>query len=122
MKQEQEVINAFTKFIKGGDESDLNALEDILHENYRNVQYNFFDKEGVFVINKSEYINLIRDKVFGGIHRDITIESINVHGRIAMVKVRLESAKMIFVSYISLINDNSWKVIKNFPHVEYKSL
>ncbi|WP_437397933.1 nuclear transport factor 2 family protein [Flagellimonas lutimaris] len=122
MEQKQVIINAVTKFIKGGDESDIKALKHILHDQFRNVQYGFFGKKGVFVISKSEYIDLIEQKTFGGVPRSMDILQIEVLGNIAMTKVKMESTELKFISYISLIlDDGEWKVIENFPHVEYKS-
>ncbi|TXN37846.1 nuclear transport factor 2 family protein [Flagellimonas hymeniacidonis] len=117
------VTEAVTKFIKAGDESNLKGLKEVLHADYRNVQFGFFNKTGVFVFNKAHYLQLIQDRTFGGIPRSMEIERLDIHLNIAVAKVRLESEKLKFQSYISLIYDSGeWKVIENFPHVEYKSL
>lgn len=116
-----EIIEAVNEFIRGGDESNIDKLENILHDDFRNVQYGFFEQEGVFIIDRKRYLNLITDNIFGGIHRDMEILSVDVFSNISMVKLRLESTKMVFESFISLIKENNkWKVIENMPNVKSK--
>ena len=114
-------MSAVQQFISGGDESDLQKLKSVLHKDYRNVQYGFFGKQGVFVLSKADYISLVADKTFGGNTREMEIKSVEVHGHIAMVRLRLESSLLRFNSFISLIyDDQRWQVIGNFPDVTTK--
>ncbi len=119
MSNEEKIIQQVTKFLEGGDNSDLEMLDDALHEKYTNVQNGFFGEKGIYVINKEKYFSLISDKTFGGIPRMISINSIDIEGNIAMVKVSLKSETLKFKSFISLVQleNLNWKVIGNFPHV-----
>ena len=119
--QQQEIVSAIKQFISGGDESNLQKLESVLHKEYRNIQYGFFGQSGVFVLDKEKYISLVEEKTFGGVPRDMELLSLNIHGQIAMAKLRLESAQLLFNSFVSLINDgDNWQVIGNFPDVQAK--
>ena len=116
--QKEKILRAIEQFIKGADESDVQKLSSVLHKEFRNVQYSYFGEPGVYIMDKGKYISLIKEKAFGGITRDMEIVSVEIHNRIAMVKLRLESSKLIFNSFISLIFDEQrWEVISNFPDV-----
>ncbi|RDY60877.1 nuclear transport factor 2 family protein [Flagellimonas nanhaiensis] len=122
MKDNKAVIDVVTRFISGGDESNVQLLEDVLHPDFRNVQYGFFEEQGVFVIDKPKYLDLIQKGTFGGTPRAMEIEQVDVYTSIAFVKANLESETMVFHSHILVIcENNKWKVIENFPHIAYKS-
>ena len=119
MENQKEILKAVNKFIIGGDTSDLNLLNEVLHPEYSNVQNGFFGEPGIYVISKQKYLSLIEEKTFGGIPREMEVEYVNIEGNIAMVKANLKSEQLIFKSFISLVQaeDNAWQVIGNFPHV-----
>ena len=77
---------------------------------------------GVTIIDKQKYLSNIKEVIFGGLPRKMTIESIDDSETIAMVKLRLESSENYFVSYNSLVLniDNEWKLINNLAVVEKK--
>jgi len=118
----KEIIQSITNFIQGGDESNLEKLNRVLHKDYRNIQSGFFAKKGLFIIDKKKYLSLIEKNIFGGIPRTMEILSIDVNGDIAFAKTILESEKMIFTSLITLIKENTkWYIIGNYPHFDYKT-
>lgn len=117
----EQIKQAIEKFIKGGDNSDPVLLDKILHENYQNIQDGFFDKPGIFIISKQEYIGLVRDKVFGGKLREITYHSLEQKNNIAYAHVSLESPTLRFLSFITCVNETGkWQVITNIPSIEAK--
>ncbi len=77
---------------------------------------------GVTIIDKQTYLSNIREGIFGGIPRKMSIESMDESETIAMVKLKLESSENHFVSYNSLVldADNEWKLINNLAVVEAK--
>lgn len=119
MNNEEKIIEQVSNFLKGGDNSDIEMLNQALHDKYINVQNGFFGEKGIYAIDKAKYLSLISNKTFGGIPRTMKINSVDVEGNIAMVKVTLESAELKFKSFISLVQleDMNWKVIGNFPNV-----
>ncbi len=72
--------------------------------------------------DKKQYLANVKDGIFGGLPRKMTLESIEDSETIAMVKLRLESSENYFVSYNSLVldKDKEWKLINNLAVVEAK--
>ncbi|REC72678.1 hypothetical protein DRF60_20015 [Chryseobacterium elymi] len=117
----KEIRQAIEKFIKGGDTNDTTLLEQVLHQNYQNIQDGFFDQPGIFVISKEEYIRLVRDKVFGGKPRTVIYHSLEQKNNIAHAKVSLESPTLRFSSLITCVLEHGkWLVINNIPTIEQK--
>ncbi|PKB15295.1 nuclear transport factor 2 family protein [Flavobacterium sp. 5] len=116
------IKQAITDFVKGGDNSDTILLEKVLHKDFRVTNNGFMGTSGVTVIDKQKYLANIRDGIFGGLPRIMTIENIDVNNTIASVKLRLESSENYFVSYNSLVldTDNEWRIINNLAVVETK--
>jgi hypothetical protein len=122
MTTTEKIQKAITHFVKGGDTSDTQVLDKVLHKDFRVTNNGFMGTQGVTVIDKQKYLSNIRDGIFGGLPRKMTIESIDNTETIAMVKLRLESSENYFVSYNSLVldSDNEWKLVNNLAVVEAK--
>lgn len=120
MTKKEQIELAITAFVKGGDNSDVNLLEAILHDDFRVMSSGFMGKPGTTIIDKTKYISNIRDGIFGGLPRKMRIESIEDFGTIANVALWLESSENQFVSFNSLVLDvdNRWKIISNLAVVE----
>ncbi len=123
MTTEEKIEKAITDFVKGGDNSDLETLDKVLHNDFRVANNGFMGTSGVTIIDKQKYLSNIRLGIFGGLPRTMKIEMIDKTETIAMVKMRLESAANHFVSYNSLVldTDNEWKLIGNLAIVESKT-
>ena len=122
MQTTEKIIQAITNFVKGGDNSDTELLDKILHTEFRVTNNGFMGNAGVTIIDKKTYLENIKNGIFGGLPRKMTIESIEDSETIAMVKLRLESSENYFVSYNSLVLDidKEWKLINNLAVVEAK--
>lgn len=117
----EQIKQAIEKFIKGGDNSDTQLLEEILHKDYQNIQDGFFEKQGIFIIPKEEYIRLVGDKIFGGKPRQIIYHSVEQKNNIAYAHLSLESSALRFSSLITCVREeDQWQVISNVPSVETK--
>lgn len=116
------IEQAITNFVKGGDNSDTELLEKVLHNEFRVTNNGFMGRAGVTIIDKKQYLANIKNGVFGGLPRKMIIENIDSTETIATVKLRLESSENYFVSYNSLVLDidNEWKLINNLAVVEAK--
>lgn len=116
------IKQAITDFVKGGDNSDTELLDKVLHDEFRVTNNGFMGTAGVTIINKEQYLTNIKNGLFGGLPRKMKIEHIEDSGTIAMVKLRLESSENFFVSYNSLVfdTDKEWKLIHNLAVVEAK--
>lgn len=120
-KSQQEAINAFTSFINAADRADTDFLEHIMHKDFQNIQSGFFDKKGIYVIPKDEYISYIRNGKFGGKHRSIKIDAVEDMGDVVHIRAVLESEYLIFKSFITMVYDNdNWQVITNLPSIQVK--
>ena len=89
MTKIEEIERAITYFVKGGDNSDTIMLDKVLHNNFRVTNNGFMGIPGVTIIDKQKYLSNIREGIFGGLPRKMTIESVEHSETIAMVKLRL---------------------------------
>ena len=122
MTTTEKIKQAITNFVKGGDNSDIDMLDKVLHNEFRITNNGFMGTKGVTIIDKQKYLANIKEGIFGGLPRIMTIESIDENETIATVKLRLESTENHFISYNSLVLDidNQWKIINNLAVVEAK--
>jgi hypothetical protein len=123
MTKAEKITQSITNFVKGGDSSNIELLDKVLHNDFRVTNNGFMGTAGVTIIDKQKYLSNIKNGIFGGLPRKMTIESIDYSETIAMVKLRLESLENDFVSYNSLVLDidNDWKLINNLAVVEPKN-
>ena len=122
MSEKEKVEKAMLDFIRGGDNRDVELLDNVLHHDFRVTNNGFMGKPGVTIIDKQRYLQNIKDGIFGGLPRQVSIEHVDFTKTIAMVKVRLESKENSFVSYNSFVLDtnNQWRLIINLAVVEAK--
>ena len=122
MTQTEKIKQTITNFVKGGDERKIELLDNVLHKEFRITNNGFMGTKGVTIIDKQKYLSNIKEGIFGGLPRIMTIERIDENGTIASVKLRLESAENHFVSFNSLVldTDDEWRIINNLAIVESK--
>lgn len=123
MNSEKERIKkAISDFVKGGDNSDIELLNKVLHKDFRVTNNGFMGSRGVTIIDKMQYLNNIKTGVFGGLPREMEILGIDQSDKIASVKLKIESSENNFISYNSLVLDvdNEWKLINNLAVVNAK--
>lgn len=119
LTQIKEVITAL---ISAGDNNDEGMLLKVLHPQYQNIQDGFFDKNGIHVFSMQEYAELVATRRFGGSRRSIEFVSIEELGSIAIAKVKLESERLHFISFITAVFEKGvWLVINNTPSIELKA-
>jgi hypothetical protein len=123
MNDTEKIKQAITDFVKAGDNSDVQLLDNVLHKDFRVTNNGFMGTPGVAIIDKNEYLNNIKSGVFGGLPRKMQIEQLDQSGKIASVKLRIESAENDFLSYNSLVldTDGQWKIINNLAVVNPKN-
>lgn len=122
MNENDRIKQAIIDFVKGGDNRNVELLDNVLHENFRVTNNGFMGTSGITIIDKNEYLNKIKSGVFGGLPRKMKIEELDQSGIIASVKLRIESSENDFISYNSLVldTDNEWKIISNLAVVTKK--
>ena len=67
MNENERIKQVIIDFVKGGDNSDLELLDKVLHKDFRVTNNGFMETLGVTIIDKKEYLNKIKSGVFGGL-------------------------------------------------------
>lgn len=121
--QTNETMNiekVITEFSQAGDENNAEKLATYLDDNYRVVMNRLFGSKEVSILPKSEYLEKIKSKEYGGDKRVLTIDNVLINGTTASAKVTFKGTKMTFVSLIILIQDSEgdWKLISDVPIIE----
>jgi hypothetical protein len=122
MNENAKIKQTIIDFVKGGDNSDIELLNKVLHTDFRVTNNGFMGTSGITIIDKNEYLDKIKKGIFGGLPRKMKIEKLDQSGIIASVKLRIESSENDFISYNSLVldTDNEWKIINNLAVVNAK--
>ncbi len=122
MDEKDRIKQAIIDFVKGGDYRDVELLDKVLHRDFRVTNNGFMGTPGITIIDKNEYLDNIKNGVFGGLPRKMNIEELDQSGIIASVKLRIESSENDFISFNSLVmdTDNEWKIINNLAVVKAK--
>lgn len=115
--EKEEVKKTITQFVQAADIQDADQVATMLHEDFRVVMNQLFGSTDVSFMNKSVYVQLIRDKKMGGDKRTIDFVSVDVVNQNASVKVLLKGKTMVFESLLHLIKtaDGKWQLINDLP-------
>ena len=115
--EKEEVKNVITQFVQAADIQDADQVATLLHEDFRVVMNQLFGSTDVSFMNKSVYVQLIRDRKMGGDKRTIDFVSVDVVNHNASVKVLLKGKTMVFESLLHLIKtaDGKWQLINDLP-------
>ncbi len=118
--EEMAITQAINTFAKAADNSDANAIAEMLDDNFRIVMNQLFGSKEVSIMPKTVYVEKIRTKEFGGEPRKVTIENVMINGNTASARITYAGAKMTFVSLTSLIKnaDGQWKLVSEMPVVK----
>ncbi|MFN7119250.1 MAG: nuclear transport factor 2 family protein [Saprospiraceae bacterium] len=120
-KQDQEkIVTVVTQFAKYADTQDATAMSAILDDQYRAYLNRLMGSNQVNTLDKTTYLQLLKDKKIGGEERTVTIATVDVNGNNAFVKVKMEGKKMTFVSYLLLAKSEGgdWKIVADMPAIE----
>ena len=122
MNDIEKIKQVVIDFVRGGDNSDIDLLDEVLHKDFRVSSNGFMGTSGVTIIEKNAYLNNIKNGIFGGLPRKMIIEQLDQSGIIASVKLRIESSDNDFVSYNSIVldADHKWRIIHNLAVVTTK--
>ena len=105
------VVDAVEAFVRAGDGRDLEALEQVLHDDFRVVAQM---PSGVSVIDRASYLGLVRGEKIGGEAREQQVHAVMESGDLATVKGSLQSATAAFDCTWSLVKvDGAWRVVQD---------
>lgn len=100
-------------FVKAGDDRDTSALGPLLHEQFR-VVFRVAGGEGVTVLDRAAYTEMLASKKIGGDARKMRVLSVNEQDGLAEARVRLDGARARFDGHITLVRtDAGWKLIQD---------
>lgn len=118
---EKAVQAAIEAYVRAGDEQDVDALQAVLHDQYRLLMHDG-QKPDIFIVDKAGYLDKIATKTWGGDTRKILVEAIMLTGEgNATAKVSLTGQQADFFTYYSLVNTGGeWKIIQDLATVTFK--
>ncbi len=107
----QPSVDAVHAFVKAGDSKSVAELQTVLHDEFRVVAQM---PDGLSVLDKATYIDLIDKGVIGGGKRTAQIDSVITSGPLVTVKGTLTSSDADFdCTWTVVQNDASWQVIQD---------
>lgn len=117
--QMAEVSQTVKQFIEAGDDRNVQALEALLHDEYRVVMNRLFGLKEVMVMDKATYVGKIESGEFGGDERVSTIEAVQLNGEHATVRVKTSGKELTMRSDLVLVRNaaGSWQVVTDVPTI-----
>jgi len=116
------VVTAVEHFVENVDQRDIKGVDAVLHSNFRAIVNRLFGSEEVAIMDKSLYLDLLKQGKIGGDKREVIIESIHFEGNNALVKATFDGKELGFHTFIQLVQETSgdWKIISDMPNIEKK--
>ena len=113
-----EITEVIQTYVKAGDNRNTVLLDSILHEHFRVVANQLLGSSSTSVITKDQYLKLIEKRMLGGDTRAIDIQSLEVIGNNASVKVKLTGNTLTFESFYHLIqsSEGDWHLLQDLPY------
>lgn len=113
IKMKNDIKKVIKKFVKAGEERNVEVYKDILHEEFRVIANRYPTPEKTSILPASVYIDLISKKVIGGTKYQVIFNSINIteHSATALTELKTEKGGQ-FVTFLLVLNPkNDWKII-----------
>jgi len=109
---------AIKRFMRGGDDSDVAALQAVLHDQFRVVvNQGVLGGDALRTMDKTTYLGMISGKKWGGTPRTVDVVSISIAGTIAAAEVKTSSVRSDITSYLHLVKekDGQWLLVGDTP-------
>ena len=111
----QQVMNVINQYVKGTEFFDSTILDKAFHEKFRVVA---MTQDGLRVINKQEYLSLIKAEKIGGNKRELEVLNVIESDTIMQISLTLSNEKQVFHDHLALIKENDyWEILHNTTHV-----
>lgn len=119
--EKEKIESVITAFANAVDNSDIQTAAGYLHPDFRVVLGNFQNSGNTVILTKEKYLGMIKEGKVGGNKRTISILITDVQQEAALVKVKLEGAKNIFINYYSLLKkEDGWLIVNDIPQITSK--
>ena len=122
VKDLEKLAQTIHQFSESVDTRNVKATDKVLHHGFRAVVNRLFGSEEVSIMDKTLYLNLLKEGKIGGDKRTVKIHSINMEGNNAVVKVEFDGSALRFQSFMQMVKDTAgnWTIISDMPNVEKK--
>ncbi|MFK7934629.1 MAG: nuclear transport factor 2 family protein [Saprospiraceae bacterium] len=119
MSKISEVIHTFSMAV---DQRQVKAADGVLHADFRALVNQFMGSDGVTVLPKSAYLDMLKQEKIGGDQRQVKVHSINLTNNVAVARVTFTGKELVFHTFIQLVEDKkgNWLIISDMPNVEVK--
>jgi hypothetical protein len=109
------VMEVLQQYTQGTEHSDITILEEAFHQDFRVVA---ITAEGLRVINRNDYLALIKAKKIGGNKRHLSLKSVIEGENVMQISLTLSAEKTIFHDHLDLIKqDGRWQILHNSTQV-----
>jgi ketosteroid isomerase-like protein len=117
--ENKKIEAAITQWAKAADLQNADAAGAFLDDKYSIVMNRLFGAPDVSTMDKATYLQMLREKKFGGDPRVLKFKRITVVGTIASVQLEMTGQKLKFSSFIQLAQDASgnWKLVSDIPYI-----
>jgi len=113
---DKDVLQVLNNYAQGTERHDVAMLEKTFHKEFRVVA---MTTDGLRVINRESYLELIKAKKIGGHKRQLHIESILESEKVMQISLTLSGEKAVFHDHLQLIKqDEIWQIIHNSTQVK----
>ncbi len=113
---DKDVLQVLNDYALGTERHDVALLEKAFHKEFRVVA---MTKDGLRVINRENYLELIKAQKIGGHKRQLHIESTLESEKIMQISLTLSGEKAVFHDHLQLIKqDENWQIIHNSTQVK----
>lgn len=116
-KDRELITQAVKTFSLSADKRDSDQMNKILHKDFRAIVNRLFGSDELSTMDKSTYLDLLKQGKIGGDQREVKIQSIHVEANNAVVHAKLHGKALLFETFIQLVKDveGNWTVISDMP-------
>ncbi len=110
-----DILDVLSSYAEATEKRDISLADNILHDKFRVLVI----ASGVLTeIDKVAYLSALEAKKIGGQRRVLNVQSIDIFGSVAQVRLVLSSDKMDFIDRLHIQkSDNSWKIVNNLTEI-----
>lgn len=113
---EKELRKRIEEFRDAGDARDTQAIQRVLHKDFRLVAY-MGDAKDAVLIDKAGYTGALAAGKMGGVRRVLSIVSLDIRGDQATCKLRMQSSALKFDNYMQWVKTaEGWQLLNDLTH------
>ncbi len=107
--EDQAVEATVRQFVQGADEQNVEQVANVLSSK---AEQFYMGPDGLVNLPTLNYLQLLQEKQIGGTKRQLAIEQVSITDTIATAKVVIDSEKVRFDNYFSLMKiEEKWQIL-----------